>query len=240
MFRCIARPDASLQSSIRNSKELLGILEVHEPPGNRNYNKLQDAGCPRNAMPKLRFAIILPILMVGIAFPASWWQARVDAQQLPKHEYPVVSRITSAYLGFNAPAVRKGLCEATLPIYRIDRPPPTLFGIGAGQILFFAGVVVFWSTVGLLFDRRRDRQTCAHTGMTIWRILGTLLTLASAILFFGGAVFLIRHRPSGKPVGDILQSILCLGWSLVLAVASGVFRGEAREGFSSNAIRDHG
>ena len=59
-------------------------------------------GLPSNAMPKLRFAIILPILMGGIAFPASWWQARVDAQQLPKHEYPVVSRITSAYLEFNA------------------------------------------------------------------------------------------------------------------------------------------
>jgi hypothetical protein len=187
-------------------------------------------------MPKLRLSVILPILLVCLDFPVALWQSHVDAQQPPKHEYPIVSTVTLAYLGLNAPAVVfKGLCVATLPIYRIDHDPPTLFGIGAEQLLFFTGAVLLWFTVGLSFDRRRSSPMHRQTATTIWRALGTLSLLAFAILLFWGGVFVMRHRPSGNPVGDVLQGILWFGWSVVLAVASAMRHVTA---LSSNAIKD--
>ena len=187
-------------------------------------------------MPKLRLAVILPILIVCLDFPVALWQSHVDALQPPKHEYPIVSPVTLAYLGLNAPAlVFRGFCEATLPIYRIDHAPPTLFGIGAGQFVFFTGVVLLWVTVGLFFDRRRSSQMHRQTPMTIWRVFGTLLLLAFAILLFGGGVFVMRHLPRRNPVGDVLQGILCFGWSVVFAGASVMRHLTA---LSSNAFKD--
>jgi hypothetical protein len=183
------------------------------------------AWCPiavgTNAMPRLKFAVILPALIICLNFPVALWQGHVDAQQPPKHEYPIVSTVAWVYLGLNAPAqLFRVLCEATLPIYRIDHAPPALFGVGAGQLLFFTGVVLLWSGVGLFFDRRRDCQTTPRTGSTVWRTLRTLFLLAFAILLFGGGVFVIRHHPAGNPVGDVLLGILCFGWSVVFAMAS--------------------
>jgi len=171
-------------------------------------------------MPKLRLAIILPLLIVCLDFPVALWQSHVDGEQLPKHEYPIVSPLTLAYLGLNAPAVVfKGLCVTMLPIYRIDHAPPTLFGIGAGEILFFTGVVLLWFTVGLFLDRRSG-QTHRQSATTVWRVLGTLLLLALAIWLFGGGAFVMRHRPSGNQIGDVLQGVLWFGWSAVFVIAS--------------------
>ena len=187
-------------------------------------------------MPKLRLSVILPILIVCLDFPVALWQSHVDVQQPPKHEYPIVSTVTLAYLGLNAPVVIfKGLCVATLPIYRIDHDPPTLFGIGAEQLLFFTGAVLLWFTVGLSFDRRRSSRMPRQTATTVWRVLGTLLLLAFAILLFGGAVFVMKHRPSGNLIGDVLLGILCFGWSVLFAVASAMRHVTA---FSSNTIKD--
>jgi hypothetical protein len=112
-------------------------------------------------------------------------------------------------------------------IRRIDHAPPTLFGIGAGQLLFFTGVVLLWSTVGLFLDRRRGCQMRPHTRTTVWRMLGTLFLLVFAMLLFGGGMFVIRLRPAGNPVGDVLLGILCFGWSVVFAMASAI---EAHDG----------
>lgn len=170
--------------------------------------------------PRLKLAVILPILMVCIYLPLELWQSHVEAQQPPQHERALISHVTSAYLGLNAPArLFEVLCEEMLPIYRIDHTPPTLLGIGAGRLLFFTGVVVLWSSVGLFIDRHRDCRM-PHTATSVWRILGTLSLLGLAMLHFGGGVFVIRHRPAGIPVGDFLQGISCFGWSLVFAVAS--------------------
>jgi hypothetical protein len=172
-------------------------------------------------MPKLKFAVILPILIVLLDLPVALWQSHVEAQIPSKHEYPIVSPVTSAYVGLNAPALLvREMCEATLPIYRIDHAPPTLFRVSAGQILFFAGVVLLWSAVGLFFDRRRACWVHPHTGTTVWRMLGTLLLLVFAILLFGGGVFLIRHPPARNPVGYVLQAICFFGWSVLFLVAS--------------------
>lgn len=171
-------------------------------------------------MPKLRLAIILPILIVCLDFPVALWQRHVDGQQPPKHEYPIVSPLTLAYLGLNAPAVVfKGVCVTTLPIYRIDHAPPTLLGIAAGEILFFTGVVLLWFAVGLFLDRRSG-QLQRQTATTVWRVLGTLLLLAFGVWLLGGGAFLLRQRPTGNPIGDVLQGILWFGWSAVFVIAS--------------------
>jgi len=187
-------------------------------------------------MPKLRLAVILPILIMCLDFPVALWQSHVDAEQHRKDEYPIVYTVTLAYLGLNAPAVVfQGLCVATLSIYRVDHDPPTLFGIGAGQLLFFTGVVLLWFSVGLFLDRRRICPVHRQTATTVWRVLGTLLLLAFAIVLFGGGVFVMRHRPSGNPVGDVLTGVLWFGWSVVFAVASAM---RHVTGLSSNTIKD--
>lgn len=94
---------------------------------------------------------------------------------------------------------------------------------------------MLWFTVGLFLDRRRSSQMHRQTPTAIWRVLGTLLLLAFAILLFGGGVFVTRHRPTGNPVGDVLQGILFFGWSVVFVVASAM-RHVAT--LSSNAIKD--
>lgn len=186
-------------------------------------------------MPKLRLAIILPILIVCLDFPVAIWQSHVGGQQPSKHEYPIVSPLTFAYRGLNAPAVVfQGLCVTMLPIYRIDHAPPTLFGIGAGELLFFTGVVLLWFTVGFFFDRRSG-QIRRQTATTIWQVLGTLLLLAFAIWLFGGGAFVMRHRRSGNAIGDVLQSTLWFGWSAVFVIASAMRHVSA---FSSNPIQD--
>ena len=172
-------------------------------------------------MPKLRLAVILPILIVCLDFPVALWQRHVDSQQPPEREYPLVSTVTLAYLGLNAPAVIfAGLCVTTLRIFKIDHAPPTLFGIGARDIFFFTGIVSLWFTVGLFLDRRRICQMHRHSATTVWRVLGTLLLLAFAVLLFEGGLFVLRHHPWGNPVGDVLQGILCLSWSVLFAAAS--------------------
>src|SRR6202035_1268224 len=130
-------------------------------------------------MPKLRLAVILQILIMCLDFPVALWQSHVDAEQHRKDEYPIVYTVTLAYLGLNAPAVVfQGLCVA--------------------------GVVPLCFSVWLFLDRRRICPVHRQTATTVWRVLGTLLLLAFAIVLFGGGVFVMRHRPSGNPVGDVL------------------------------------
>jgi hypothetical protein len=174
------------------------------------------------AMLKLKLAIILPIFMLCLAFPVSWQQGRVDARLLPKREYPVISHATSVYRGLNGPAVLfEGLCRAVLPIDRVDHPPLVFLGVSAGQILFFIGIALLWFGTGLSFDRRLGSQSHPGAEWTLWRIAGNLLLLAFAITLFGGGVFAIRHGNSDPIEDHLIQGILFLGWSIVLALASG-------------------
>jgi hypothetical protein len=172
-------------------------------------------------MPKLRFAFVLPILMLCIAFPVMRWQEHINAAS-PRGEFPIVPTVTLVYAGLNAPAVLfKGLCMTYLPVERIDHPPSSVFGIDSGQFLFFAGVVVLWFTVGLLLDRRRKHQTSPKSEASIQQTVMNLSLLAFGIPLFGGGVWSIRHGYS-NPVGNLLQGVLWLGWSLLFALPSGL------------------
>ena len=174
-------------------------------------------------MPRqLKFAIILPMLMACAFVVVVRWQRHLDVQVLPKREYPFASSVTSAYLGLNAPAVLfEGICKASFPIERLNQPPSSLFGIGVGQILFLTGVLALWFFVGLSLDRRNGQRISSHSGTTFWTLLSTLGLLVAATVLLGGAVFLIAHRPSGNNIGDVVQGIFWLGWSVLMAYVSG-------------------
>jgi hypothetical protein len=170
-------------------------------------------------MPKLRLAVILPIFMLCAAFPVGRWQRHLDAHLLPKREYPVVSNVTSLYHGLNAPAILfEWLCQAALPADRVNHPPLSIFGIDGGQLLFFSGVVILWFGVGLFFDDRQQHRIHLRTEMSLWQILRNLLLMVFAILLFYGGIFAIRAQHT--PVGDFLNGILWLGWSLLFALPS--------------------
>jgi hypothetical protein len=157
--------------------------------------------------------------MVCAAFPVARWQRHLDAHLVPKREYPVVSNVTSIYHGLNAPAILFAwLCQAALPVDRVNHPPLSIFGTDSGQLLFFSGVVALWFTVGLFFDHRKEHRIHPRIELTLWQILRSLLLMVFAILLFYGGVFAIRARHT--PVGDLLNGVLWLGWSLSLGLAS--------------------
>ncbi len=185
-----------------------------------------------------RFAILLPVLVVSIAFPVRRWQDYVQARVPPKmSEYPIQTIPTFIYEGLNAPAVLfERFCVTYLPIYRVDHAPPSVLGVGAGDLLFFSGVGILWATVGALLDRRRNSKPEACHKMTLVKIVLVLfLLLVGGSLFYGG-FWAIReslielytwHPRRGSPArlylySQIAEGTLFILWSALFLVSSAV------------------
>ena len=176
-------------------------------------------------MPKIRFAIALPILMLCVAIGAVRWRSFVQAHSVSYSEYgfdPTVSLIVE---GVNAPAVLfSELCVEFLPVYRMNGTPSTLLGIGIEHLLFLFGVVVLWFFVGRAIDHRQE------AGPSLQRHqpgnLAILLSLAQAIvgvvLFWLALIPFSNPRNSVNPLGSIAKGVLFMVWALVLIVPSGL------------------
>jgi hypothetical protein len=173
-------------------------------------------------MPKLRLAIVLPILMLCAAFPVMRWERHVQASLPSKREYPVLPTATLIYRGLNAPAVLfSTLCIEVLPIYRVDNPPPVFLGIAVNDFFFFGSVLVLWCAIGVLLDCSRVPKSPVHRGTMSKRVLVTsLLLLIAIVLFYAGLVPIQKARISANPRGDILEGALFLLWSAVIALFS--------------------
>ena len=172
--------------------------------------------------PKLRLAIVLPILMLCAAFPVMRWERHVQASLPSKREYPVLPTATLIYRGLNAPAVLfSTLCIEVLPIYRVDSPPPVFLGIAVADLFFFGSVLVLWCAVGVLLDHSRVPRSPVRRGSISKRVLVTSLLLLSAIVLFCAGLVPIQHAGiSGNPRGDVVEGALFLLWSAVIALFS--------------------
>jgi hypothetical protein len=171
-------------------------------------------------MPKLRFAIILPIVLLCTAFPVARWENYVQGQLPSKREYPYQATPTLIYRGVNAPAVFfETPCVTYLPIYRVDHAPPSFLGIGIEDLLFHPGVVVLWSIVGLVLDRRGRSSTRPKRKMTTFGVLLSILAIAFGIVFLWGGIIAVRHSSnSTNPFGNVLEGILFVAWAVVSAL----------------------
>jgi hypothetical protein len=174
-------------------------------------------------MPKIRFAIILPIFMLCAAFAVARWEHQVQADVPTKREYPLNPTATLVYNGINAPAmIFSKLCVELFPIYRVDRTPASFVGLGVEECLFLFGVVVLWSVVGLALDRRRCPNGLLHR-TTSGRVLFRLFLVAlGTLLFYTGLIPLRNPRNSTNPLGNVMEGLLFLVWSLVLALPAGL------------------
>lgn len=131
-------------------------------------------------MPRLRFAIILPIVLLCCAFPVARWEHYVQGQMPPKREYPYQATPTLIYKGINAPALFfETLCITHLPIYRVNHEPPSFLGVGIQDLLFLTGVAVLWWIIGLMLDRRRGSNARLERKMTAFRVLLNSLAIFS-------------------------------------------------------------
>lgn len=175
-------------------------------------------------MPKLRFAIVLPLAMLCIGFMAMRWENHVQSHLPPKRDFPFVSTATFVFDGLNAPAVLiEGICVELFPVYRVDQPPPTLFGIGIGRAIFWPLVALLWCGVGFLVDCRRARVPLPGRQKGIGTLVNLLLVcLALVLCYMGIRVVVGTHSPM-NPLGSVLEGILFVGWSVILVMPTAMW-----------------
>ena len=175
-----------------------------------------------SAMRKLRLAIVLPVLLLCTALPVSRWEKHVQGPLPPKREYPFVPTPTLIYKGINAPAALfKTFCIVYLPIYRVDHAPPTFLGVGVEEYLFLGGVIVLWYLVGTMLDGRRGINAPPKFEMTIVRVLiNLLLVFMGTFLLWGGIRLIMDSGNTTNLLGNVLQDILFIAWSMALIFPS--------------------
>jgi|SRR5581483_1052492 len=171
-------------------------------------------------MSRIRYALLLPILQICLAVSVSEWNAYAYSHIMLKREYLPVTTPFLLYRGVNAPALLfEMLCVRYLPIYRVNQPPATIFGLGWDEVVFLIAAVFTWFIVGPVLDRYRRRSKVFPTGIPALRILVTsCIGILGIFLLCGGIFALSRARLSPNPVGQVCEGTLFVAWSVVLQV----------------------
>lgn len=172
---------------------------------------------------KLRSAIVLPVLLLCLAFPVARWDRHAQSQVPPKREYPFVSTPTLIYRGINAPALLfQTLCTTYLPIYRPNHAPPSFLGLAVADLLFFVGIAVLWVIVGLEWERHRELSAGARPDLRTARaIFHLLLMVFGALLLWAGIRTISDANNTVNPLGNVLEGLLFVTWSGVLILFPG-------------------
>ena len=115
--------------------------------------------------------------------------------------------------GINAPACLFKLLAD--PFYRVDMPPPSIFGVEFETIFFFCGVGVVWFLVGRSLDGRilRSRSVLKSTAHVFF---DSLLLIVAAVLLLA-AMGPFYGMDMNNPTGSAIQSALTIVWSLWLS-----------------------
>jgi hypothetical protein len=214
-------------------------LVIESEPGHGCYTPRGDLGHP--PMSKVRFAVLLPVLMICAALAVERWQGHVRDSVPPKGEYPFVSTATLVYQGINAPALLfSKLSIEFLPIYHITRTPSSFLGVGVERMLFFLGVAILWLLLGMWLDRRRQTKATSQRMATPTTVLIGLVEGAVGITLVYVGLYPFRNPGSStNPFGDVAKGVLVIVWgiSLMVLCGSAVFR-RVRSG--SGSRQGHG
>jgi hypothetical protein len=112
-------------------------------------------------MPKLRLAVVLPIVQFPIALAIVIWNY-VLLERRPAFIIFYRPAATSLCHAMDAPALMVGgliaegirfLMSSVVPL-RPNWSSPSIYRIPLGEVLFLASVVVLWFLVGRVLDRR--------------------------------------------------------------------------------------
>ncbi len=104
-----------------------------------------------------------------------------------------------------------------LPIYRPNRTPPKLFGMGVDELLFLCAVFVLWFFIGMRLDGRARIRRPLMLKMTATEIVrDVFIAIVGILLFYGGIVATRGFRYSINPVGQLGEGILFILWGVLL------------------------
>jgi hypothetical protein len=165
-------------------------------------------------MPKLRFAIGLPLIHVVLA--AVLFSVGNHARFPRGLDTPPTSPASLVCMGISAPVFPLIYLDALVPRAWY---PASVLGFGVPQIFFLLGVVAVWYLVGWNLDRRWSLKTplAENSGGRV--PLRILLILLGAFLFFGGVTAIrqgILRSSDGNAWGYYIGGALFLAWSIAL------------------------
>jgi hypothetical protein len=164
---------------------------------------------------KLRLSLLLPIVQSVITAVLTIWADRVDwlllggGRRIPPPFVPLhmlVIDLRRIWRGINGP---------TFPLNFSGLSEVRILGLGVGEILYLAAVVLLWYLVGRFFDRRRGLEiTTVQTSQRRKTVLA-VLTLGWGVFLFIIGILLI---PAAFPVTFLIAYVLQVLWSLILIV----------------------
>lgn len=167
---------------------------------------------------KLRFAKLLPALQVSVAAALDVWGSQesghvgLDTLYIPTAD--LVCR------GINAPAwLFEGILTKIIPIYRLDKPPLSVFGVGIDEYLFLILIIVLWYLVGRNVDRLRSANRTAEgwIGGGFFNLVAGVVGIALLIL---GVLRISKPADFNNLRGNLLQGGMFLLWGTVLTFAA--------------------
>ena len=192
-------------------------------------------------MPRLKLALVLPAVQVGITAVLTQWADRVSwillgSSRAPgplAHLHLFVIELRVIWRGVNAPAFPLGQLAWVLSAYRI-------LGFGVDDLFYLVGVLILWYLVGRKLDRRRFGIAAAESGTMATRILFPLFMMALGMFLFALSLVDFREEFSfarGYYIRyyGLAVSILFLLWSLALMISSGL---KLRHNISGGALAE--
>ncbi len=107
---------------------------------------------------------------------------------------------------------------ASVLFERVDQAPPALFGLTLHYTFFLIGIVVLWCLVGWILDKRlwRNERDLPWTTAKLLLIGAPIALMGSLFLYTSLQGFMGPRGRWNNPIGNFLDSLLFLMWSLVL------------------------
>jgi hypothetical protein len=172
---------------------------------------------------KPRLSLLLPIVQGVITAVLTIWADRVDWLLLGDG-----SRIPPPFVHLNLLVIDlrriwRGVNGTTFPLNFSGLSDLRILGLGVGEILYLAAVVLLWNLVGRFFDRRRGLEVSTVQSSQRGKTVLAVLTLGWGVFLFIIGILLI---PSAFPVtsafGRIVRPTVLIAyglqvlWSLIL------------------------
>jgi hypothetical protein len=191
------------------------------------------------SVPRLKLALVLPVVQVGITAILTQWADRVSwillgSSRAPGplvHLHLFVIELKMIWRGINAPAFPLGQLAWVLPSYPI-------FGFGVDDLFYLVGVLILWYLVGRKLDRRRIGIAAAESRTTTTKILFALPMMALGMYLFVLTIvsfhkeFSFAREYYIRLYGLAVCSLFLL-WSLILITSSGL---KLRHNISSERV----
>lgn len=172
-------------------------------------------------MRQIRLRLVLPIIAVlfaGILFELGRRETGPPGLDL------FAPTANMFCYGVNAPAVLLTIPYNLLVQWYVDRQVIMpwfnwrLLGFFSSDWVFFLAVALTWFLVGRELDRYRYSKSVPSARFGIRNLLVSALLTSAGLYLAYAAVFEIWGQPGNNPLGNKVEAILFLTWSLLLLI----------------------